>query len=241
MLVHGAALDSHVGPQRRHRLFEARCAVDDDQRRRSQSAPDQIVEQRTPGRLAFPAHALDREQHLLTVGAHAKRHEQRDRGRPSVEPDTRDCAVEDQPHDRLFGERTRIPGVPVALRLAPDAADHVLADRPGKHRVQRASHAAGVGPGEISARRSRRRRPGCGAGRRAANRSAIRASCRPRRSTERAARRSASCQTRPSASARDARGARRQPTAPPRPHLACADPSADATTPRKVPPPASSR
>ena len=150
MLVHGAALDSHVGPQRRHRLFEARCAVDDDQRRRSQSAPDQIVEQRTPGRLAFPAHALDREQHLLTVGAHAKRHEQRDRGRPSVEPDTRDCAVEDQPHDRLFGERTRIPGVPVALRLAPDAADHVLADRPGKHRVQRASHAAGVGPGEIS-------------------------------------------------------------------------------------------
>ena len=25
MLVHGAALDSHVGPQRRHRLFEARC------------------------------------------------------------------------------------------------------------------------------------------------------------------------------------------------------------------------
>ena len=41
-------------------------------------------------------------------------------------------------------------GVPVALRLAPDAADHVLADRRGKHRVQRASHAAGVGPCEIS-------------------------------------------------------------------------------------------
>ena len=55
MLVHGAALDSHVGPQRRHRLFEARRAVDDDQLRRSQSAPDEIVEQRTPGRLAFPA------------------------------------------------------------------------------------------------------------------------------------------------------------------------------------------
>ena len=76
MLVHGAALDSHVGPQRRQRLFEARRAVDDDQLRRSQSAPDEIVEQRTPGRLAFPAHALDHEQHLLAVGAHAKRHEQ---------------------------------------------------------------------------------------------------------------------------------------------------------------------
>jgi hypothetical protein len=54
MLVHGAALDSHVGPQRRERLFEARRAVDDDQLRRLQSAPDEIVEQRTPGRLAFP-------------------------------------------------------------------------------------------------------------------------------------------------------------------------------------------
>ena len=74
----------------------------------------------------------------------------RDRGRLSVEPDTRDRLVEDQPYDRLFGERARIPGVPVALRLAPDAADHVLANRPGKHRVQRAPHPAGVGPREIS-------------------------------------------------------------------------------------------
>ena len=49
MLVHGAALDSHVGPQRRrHRLFEARRAVDDDLRSGvCNSAPDEIVEQRT--------------------------------------------------------------------------------------------------------------------------------------------------------------------------------------------------
>ena len=44
--MHGAALDSHVGPQRRQRLFEARRAVDDDPLRRSQSAPDD-VEQRS--------------------------------------------------------------------------------------------------------------------------------------------------------------------------------------------------
>src|SRR5208282_5616371 len=53
------------------------------------------------------------------------------------------------PDDRLLAERTRVPGVPVALRLAPDAADHVLADRPGEHRVQRAPHPAGVGSREI--------------------------------------------------------------------------------------------
>ena len=193
------------------------------------------------GRLAFPAHALDREQHLLAVGAHAKRHEQRDRGRPSVEPDTRDCAVEDQPHDRLFGERTRIPGVPVALRLAPDAADHVLADRPGKHRVQRAPHAAGVGSCEISP--GDQGVGGPGAALVGAQRTAPPFAClailagqlRARHGDPRA------CQTCPSASARDARGARRQPTAPPRPPPVCAGRSADATTPRKVPPPASSR
>ena len=114
-----------------------------------QSAPDEIVEQRAPGRLALPAHALDRQQHLLAVGAHAERDEQRDRGRLSVEPNARDRPVEDQPDDRLLGERARIPGIPVALHLAPGPADHVLADRPGENRVQRAPHPAGVGSREI--------------------------------------------------------------------------------------------
>ena len=65
MLVHGAALDSHVGPQRRHRLFPGPARRRRRPAPRSQSAPDEIIEQRTPGRLAFPAHAFDREQHLL--------------------------------------------------------------------------------------------------------------------------------------------------------------------------------
>ena len=55
------------------------------------------------------------------------------------------------------------------LRLAPDAVDYVLADRSGQHRVHRASHAAVVGPREISPGDQGRRRPGRGAGRRAAN------------------------------------------------------------------------
>ena len=55
MLVHGAALDRRVGPQRRQRLFQARRAVGDDQLRRPQSALDEIVEQRAPGDLAFSA------------------------------------------------------------------------------------------------------------------------------------------------------------------------------------------
>ena len=151
VLVHRAALDRHVGPQRRQRLFEARRAVDDDEFRRLQSAPDEIVEQRPPGRLALAAHVLDRQQHFLAVRAHAERDEQRDRGRLLVEPHAHDRAVEYEPHDRLFGERAGVPGVPVALHLAPDPADHVLADRPGEHRLQRTAHAAGVGPGEISA------------------------------------------------------------------------------------------
>ena len=87
----------------------------------------------------------------LTVSPHAEGDEQRDRGRLAVELDTRDRAVEDQPHDRLLPERPHVPGVPVALDLAPGAADHIFADRPGKHRSQRAPYPAGVGPGKIGA------------------------------------------------------------------------------------------
>src|SRR6185437_8726578 len=55
----------------------------------------------------------------------------------------------DQPRDRLLEERAGAPGVPVTLHLAPGSADHVLADRPGEHRRQRAPHPAGVSPGQI--------------------------------------------------------------------------------------------
>ena len=50
--------------QRRQRAFETRRAVDDDQPGAGNPRRDEIVEQRAPGRLAFSAHALDRQQHL---------------------------------------------------------------------------------------------------------------------------------------------------------------------------------
>jgi hypothetical protein len=41
-----------------------------------------------------------------------------------------DC--EDQADDRVLGERTGVPGIPIALDLVPDAADHILADTFGE-------------------------------------------------------------------------------------------------------------
>src|SRR6266700_6780136 len=49
-------------------------------------APQRIVEDRPPGLGALAAHALEREQDLLAVRAHADNDEQRDRGRFAVEP-----------------------------------------------------------------------------------------------------------------------------------------------------------
>jgi hypothetical protein len=60
LLMHGAALDRNIGPQRRQRLLQAGRAVDDDEFRRLQAAFDQIVEQRPPGRLSLAAHLLCR-------------------------------------------------------------------------------------------------------------------------------------------------------------------------------------
>ena len=95
------------------------------------------------------AHALDREQHLLAVLAHADDNEQRDRGRLAVEPDPDDGAVEDQPDDRLIGERAGVPGIPVALHLPPHPAHRVLADRAAEQGCERAADPARVGAGEI--------------------------------------------------------------------------------------------
>jgi hypothetical protein len=47
--------------------------------------------------------------------AHAENHEERDRGRLAVEPHANDGAVQDQPRDRLLGQRTAIPGISGAL------------------------------------------------------------------------------------------------------------------------------
>src|SRR6266516_1373327 len=80
-----------------------------------QAALDEIIEHRAPGFRALPAHALDRQQHLLAVRAHAHDDKQRDRRGFAVKPDADDGAVEDQPHDRLFRQRAGVPGLPVGL------------------------------------------------------------------------------------------------------------------------------
>jgi hypothetical protein len=67
---------------------------------------------------ALAAHALDREQHLLTVLTYPEDDEQRDRGRLAVEPHPHHRAVENEANDWLVSQRAGIPGIPVALRPA---------------------------------------------------------------------------------------------------------------------------
>ena len=52
------------------------------------------------------------------------------------------------------------PGFPVGLHLAPDPADHVLADRALEQRPERPLHPPGVGAGEIGRRNQRLDLPG---------------------------------------------------------------------------------
>src|SRR6476646_6408700 len=77
----GAALLRRAMSEAVEALLQTGPAVDNDELGRLQSAGNQIVEHATPGGLALPAHVLDREQDLLPVLAHAKHHQQRDRGR----------------------------------------------------------------------------------------------------------------------------------------------------------------
>ncbi len=103
VLVDGAALGGHVGPQRRKRPFQPGRTIGDQELRRAQPTSDEVIEDAAPRRLAFAAHVLDRQQHLLPVAAHAEHDEQRNGGRLAVEPDAHDRAVQDQAHHVLTG------------------------------------------------------------------------------------------------------------------------------------------
>ena len=96
-----------------------------------------------------PPRRLHREQHFLAVGPHADNDKQRDRGRFAVEPHPYHGAVENEPHDWLFGQRTGVPGIPVGLHLAPHPAHRVLAHRPAKQRRERPADPTCVGAGEV--------------------------------------------------------------------------------------------
>ena len=144
-MLHGAAVGCRCRPQRRHRLGEARRAVDDDQLRRSQSAPDEIVEQRTPGRLAFLPMLLIASSISGQHGAHAERHEQRSRSPSSSRtratvPSRISRMIGSSASERAF-QASQSPFVLRQTRLT-----HVLADRPGKHSIFNAPHAAVLVP-----------------------------------------------------------------------------------------------
>ena len=120
--------------------------------------------------------------------------------------DFRERHVENEPHDRFIGQRAGVPGVPVALHLAPHPAHRVLADRAAEQGRERTAHPARVGAGEIACPRSARRRPACAADKPAAPGSSTPSSCHRRCSAWRAAPRSRSGRTCRSATASGCRG-----------------------------------
>ena len=109
VLVDRAALDRHAVPHGGDRLVEPGRAIDDEELGPPQAALYEIVEDGTPSLGALATHALDREHHLLAVLAYADDDEERDRGRFAVEPHAHHGAVENEPHDRLFGQRAGVP------------------------------------------------------------------------------------------------------------------------------------
>ena len=76
VLVNRAALHRHAIPDGGNDLVEPWRAVDNEELGPSQPAPDEIVEDGASGLGALAAHALDREQHLLAVRAHAEDNEE---------------------------------------------------------------------------------------------------------------------------------------------------------------------
>ena len=50
------------------------------------------------------------------------------------------CRSARRPHDRLFGQRARVPRVPIALHLAPGPAHRILAHRTAKQGGERTAH-----------------------------------------------------------------------------------------------------
>jgi hypothetical protein len=152
---HRAALHRHAIPSGGNRALEPGTAIDDKELGTPQAARDEVIEYVAPGRGTLAAHLLDRQQHFLAVRAHADDDEQRDRSGFAIEPHTHHRAVENQPHDRLIGQRAGIPRVPVALNLAPYPAHGVLAHRAAEQGAKCTAHAARIGAGQIGARDQR--------------------------------------------------------------------------------------
>src|ERR1700687_1076292 len=118
MFMHSAPLHRHAIPNGGDRALEPRAAIDDEELGPPQAPPDEIVEDRAPSLGALAAHLFDRQKHLLAVLAHPDDNEQRDGSGFAIEPHAHHGAVENQPHDRLLGQRAAVSMAPVAPSLS---------------------------------------------------------------------------------------------------------------------------
>ena len=149
VLVHRAALDRHVGPERGERLLEPRRAVDDDQLRRPQAARDEIVEERPPGGSLSPPMFLTASS-TFWPSARTPRTTSSEIEVAFLSSRTRTTVP--SRISRTIGSsasETGVPGIPVALHLAPDPADRILADRATEQGRQCPPYPARVGAGKI--------------------------------------------------------------------------------------------
>ena len=151
VLVDGASLYRHLGPEGGERPLQPGGAIDDQELRRPQATGHQPVENRAPGGLALTAHGAHRERHLLPVAVGAEHHQQRDGGGLAVEAGPHHRAVQDQPDDALGAEVVPAPSLPIGFHLAPGPADNVLADCAAEQCPQGAPDPPSVGAGEVSA------------------------------------------------------------------------------------------
>src|SRR5580704_19357557 len=132
VLMHGAPLHRHAIPNSGNRALKPRAAINDEELGPPQATLDEIIEHSAPSLGALAAHLFDSQENFLAVLAYAEDHEQRNGSGFAVEPHPHHGAVENQPHDRLVGQRAGIPRVPVTLHLAPYSAHCVLADLSAK-------------------------------------------------------------------------------------------------------------
>ena len=151
MLMHRAALNRHVGPERGERLLEAGRAVDDDEFRRLQASLTRS------SRSARQASSLSPPMFLTassTFWPSCRTPTPRDAKStsPSCRAERARPCRRGWPDDRLVLQGARVPGVPVTFHLAPGPANHIFAHSAFENRRKRTAHTAHVGPGQIGAR-----------------------------------------------------------------------------------------
>ena len=144
MLVNRAALDRHAVPDDgRWPCPSPGAPSTDEELGRSQAALDEnSSEDGAPGLGALAAHALDREQHLLAVLAHAKDDKEPETAsRFAVEPHAAPLCPSrmSPPRSRSSAsERPAFHASPVGLHLAPDSAHRSLPTAPPNREALRA-------------------------------------------------------------------------------------------------------